>query len=114
MQNENNAPVINALDDNSIYRASIHFYSKGKGENVTLAVDVSHVLDDEMQGNHIPASYMQVYELVMQLRRNATLFEPTDIDVDTLTDAEVSAEEKAAAILEQVEAQEQAANAVLN
>ena len=112
--NTNEQQPINSLDDNTVYRASIHFYSKGKGENVTLAVDVSHVLADEMEGNQIPASYMQVYEQVMQLRRNATLFEPMDGLLDAITDDTLSPEAKAAAILAQVQAEEERLSATVN
>lgn len=111
--NNEQAPIT-SLDDDTIYRASIHYYSKGKGEAVTLAVDVSHVLADEMEGNQIPASYMQVYEQVMQLRRNAVLYPADSEDTEFLKDEHVSPESKAAHVLEKIAAQEEALTSVLN
>lgn len=110
----NEQTPINALDDNTVYRASIHFYSKGKSDAVTLAVDVSHVLADEMEGNQIPSSYMQVYEQVMQLRRNAVLYDADSDMVDILEDETISPETKAEKVLDRVQAQVEAADAVLN
>lgn len=102
------------LDDDTVYRASIHYYSKGKGEAVTIAVDVSHVLADEMAGDRIPASYMQVYEQVMQLRRNAVLYSADEDDAAILTDNSITPEQKAAMVLDKIKAQEEALNSVIN
>lgn len=114
MNDNNTIPTpISSLDDNTIYRASIHFYSKGKNEAVTLAVDSSHVLADEMEGNQIPASYMQVYEQVMQLRRNAVLYDASPDMAEVLESNEVSPTDKAAMVLDRVQAQVETASAVL-
>lgn len=114
MTNNTDQTPISKLDDDTVYRASIHYYSKGKGEAVTLAVDVSHVLADEMEGDQIPASYMQVYEQVMRLRRNAVLYAADADDAEILTDETIPPEQKAAMVLDKIAAQEEALNAAVN
>ena len=106
--------TIKQLNDDTVYRASVHFYSKGRGEDVTLAVDVSHILDDEFVEEKIPTSYAQVYELVMGLRRNAVLYTASDDDNVFLTNPDVSPEAKAEMLLEKARAQEEALTATIN
>lgn len=105
--------TVKNLNDETVYRASVHFYSKGNDGNVTLAVDVSHILDDEYQGP-IPAAYAHVYELVMKIRRDAVLYAASDEDNAFLADPDISPEDKASMVLEKVAAQEEAANATIN
>ena len=103
MMNTNEQPTISKLDDNTVYRASVHFYSKGGDENVTLAVDVSHLLADEIEGNKIPASYAQVFELVMGIRKHAMQIDANDAEMEFLQDEALTPEEKAAMLLGIVE-----------
>lgn len=101
------------LNEDTVFRASVHFYSKGTDGNVTLGVEVSHPMDDDYEGE-VPASYAQVYELVMGLRRNAVLYAANDDETAFLADPDLTAERKAELVLEKVKAQEEAFGATIN
>ena len=99
----NEHEVISKLDDNTVYRASVHFYSKGDNDHVTMATDASHLLADDMEEGMIPASYAQAYALVMRMRKNAMQLDINDAEMEFLQDEALTPEEKAAMLLGIVE-----------
>lgn len=111
--NDSKPTTIKHIDTNETYVFTLKLYSKGNGEEVATSSEVSHVLDDEFEGE-IPASYGVAREILMSLRRNAVLYAATQADTDFLTDPNISEEEKVSRILESSKAQEEALNATIN
>lgn len=104
---------IKKLDNEQLYTATITLTSKGTADNVTMTFEVSHILDEDFEGE-IPSSYGAAREIMLGLRRQATLYAPTETDLAYLNDPNVSDEDKTRYILEHTEAQDEAANATLN
>lgn len=105
--------TIKKLDDDTMYVATIKFYSRGNAEEVATMFEVSHVLDDEFEGS-IPACYGAAQEVVMNLRRTAVLYAATGDDAEYINDPNVSEEDRVARVLESSKAQEEAKKATLN
>lgn len=87
------------MTDEKIYRASLHFYSNGTSDLVTVMTDFSDELD---VGDDIPASYSQLQFLAMALRQRAL---PVDMDEDMAAiadDESLSDTERAGALLSRV------------
>ena len=95
----NELSEITKISDTEMYTASIHFYSKGASDQVTVAMNVSHPLSDDYD-DYLPASYMQMREIMLNLRRNAVLYAGSDDDLEFLSDPNISTEEKAERVLQ--------------
>lgn len=105
--------TIKKLDDNDMYVATIKFYSRGNAEEVATMFEVSHVLDDEFDGE-IPASYGAAREVMMTLRRQAVLYAATGEDAEYINDPNVSEQDRVARVLDSSKAQEEALKATIN
>lgn len=109
MTNETNeAPVIQQLDENEIYRGTIHIYSKGSADEVTMAFEFSHTLDDNWEGE-IPASYDEIRRIVWAVRKQTSIYSAHPDDAAKLVDPSLSDVEKARLILESAHDQEEVA-----
>lgn len=105
--------TIKKIDDNEMYVATIKFYSRGNAEEVATLLEVSHTLDDEFEGD-IPAAYGAAREMVMTLRRNATLYAATGDDAEYINDPNVPEVDRVARVLDSSKAQEEALKATIN
>ena len=114
MTNENNdTPVIETIDENQVYRATIHLYSKGSTRDVTVGFDFSHILDDNWD-QPLPAAYEELRNYVNSLRRAAATYAVTPEDIEYLSNDELSDEDKAKYVLEITQAQDDARGSTLN
>jgi hypothetical protein len=104
---------IKKIDDNQMYVATIKFYSRGNDQGVATMFEVSHVLDDQFEGE-IPSCYGAAQEVVLNLRRTAMLYAATGDDAAYLNDPNVSEEDRVARVLESSKAQEEALKATIN
>lgn len=105
--------AIKKLDKDQLYTSTIVITSRGDSDHVTMSLEVSHVLDEDFD-DQIPASYGVAREIMMGLRKQTTMYAPTEEDLTYLSDPTVSDEDKARYILEHTEAQDEAVNATLN
>lgn len=104
---------IKKIDNDTLYHATVHFYSKGDGDNVTTLFEVSHGLAEDFDGP-MPAAYGVAQEILMSIRERSTLYAASADDVDYMQDPNVSPEDKVSRVLDSAQAQEEALNAVLN
>lgn len=83
-----------------IYRASIHFYSNGTDDLVTVMTDVSDPITDPEQ--NIPAAYTTMQAMALALRNTAVDVGIEPDVVEDITTSDMSGEEKAAALFKQI------------
>ena len=110
----NERPVINEIDDNAVYIGTLHFYSKGKNDDVTIGFEFSHILSDDWGDQPLPASYDELRKVVWRMRMAASTYTVTPEDIEYLSDPNVSDEDKARRTLEITAAQDEAADATIN
>lgn len=113
MTNETERPVITEIDEDAVYVGTLHFYSKGSDDNVTIGFDFSHILDDNWD-KPLPAAYDELRKVVWGLRRSASTYSVTPEDVAYLSDPNISDEDKARRTLEITSAQDEASDATIN